>query len=1552
MKKLSYTFFTVTITLICALQRNMWAQTTISSFASGTNYTGANGVSGNSAITFVIQNNSGADIILTQVDNYLQTANNNTNVTLWYSATSLSGAPTIATPTWTQIANAGPIAAPSNGVYPHFTNLNFLIPNGVTYRFAIQSSNGIRYSGPSPVPSPYIFTVGGVSLLCGGAQINGLNVGYGGSFPSPPNNPRAFTGAITFVPATSCSGQPNLGNTVAPDSVCPNVPFNIGIQNSNQGAGVSYQWQTSTNGTTWSNITGATSSSYNATINAPAYFRCVAVCTNSSLSDTSAPKYIVIKPFTECYCAAAGGTCDEAINNFTLNTINNTSGCTSYANFTSISTTLVRGSSYPVSITTNNYYSGNQAHVWADWNQDGVFDDPGERTTLTYSGSGGSFYGTLNVPNTALTGNTRLRARLTYTTYYGPCGTGNYGEVEDYTLNIILPPTCVNPPNPGSISYNPVCPGNSALLTASNFDLGTTLQWQISPDSINWSDISGANNAFYSTAPVTSTNYYRLMVICNDTAYSNVLNVSPKPFYLCYCTANLGGGCPSSTISNFFISGTTLNNSSGCPTFANGSYYTSYPPSGNTTATLYQGTTYVFNVTLSEPSIVSVWIDYNQNGQFEPSEWTQVTTNAASASVSITIPNTALTGQTGLRVRSRLPNNPNGAGDACTNMGSGETEDYIITIAPPVPCGIIPEAGTASGPSTVNIPGSGTYITTGFTGTINWIYSIASPNGPWNYFPGAVGDSVVINFTNPGTYYIRAITNDPGCPQDTSNTVVTTVILAGDDVCNAIPIGIGTFGPFSTVGATVQPGEPVPPAGGCTTLNSWCNAILNATLWFKLVAPPSGRVSIRTPGTLGNSDSQIALWEAATCNDLLTSGATLIAANDDANGGGGFTYSSFIDSVICLTPGKEYFLQLDAYSATPVITQIIVTDLGPGPDASFNNLNYNQCSGGAFLTLSPVTPGGTFYGVGIVQDTLIDLNIVEQQLGQGVPNVIYYQLYACYVTTDTFVIAPRPTINVAGTTNVSCFGGNNGAIDVNITGNAPFSFVWSNGATSEDVSELTAGDYSLTVTDGNNCINTSSLISITQPNALQLTVDSVFHATCYGATNGAVYITVNGGTTPYAYNWSNGSSAQDVTNLSAGPATATVYDALGCIAQTSTINISQPAQIVVTVDSVTNLKCYGATNGAIYTTHTSGGVLPLTYLWSNGSPTADLVAAGAGAYTLTITDVTGCTSTVSATITQPDQLMVMLDTIIHVKCNGQNNGSIEVDGMGGVGSYEYAWNNGVADDEIENLAAGTYIVTITDENNCSASFAFTVNQPSPLQVTVTGGNITCAGNNNGTATANVSGGTASYTFNWSTGASTPSINGLSAGSYSVTVLDANLCSATAGVTISSPAPLTASTTKTDQVLGGMMGSVDLTVTGGTAPYLYSWSNGATTQDLASVPSGTYNVTITDANNCTATASATVGLVSGLDGTSQGSVTLYLYPNPSFGLVYLEIEANNRFTGSLEVFNASGQLVRSRVSLAETSASHTIDLTGEAAGIYYAKIHLGAETIIRKIVITR
>ncbi len=513
-----------------------------------------------------------------------------------------------------------------------------------------------------------------------------------------------------------------------------------------------------------------------------------------------------------------------------------------------------------------------------------------------------------------------------------------------------------------------------------------------------------------------------------------------------------------------------------------------------------------------------------------------------------------------------------------------------------------------------------------------------------------------------------------------------------------------------------------------------------------------------------------------------------------------------------------------------------------------NVLCFGQATGAVNLTVTGGTTPYTFLWSNSA--TTEDIS----GLIAGIYSVTVTDNKGCTTAVSITITQPAAALATSSIiTHVLCFGQNTGSVNLTVAGGTiPYTFLWSNGATTEDISGLIAGTYSVTVTDANGCTATASAI-VTQPTSALSANATATNATC-GVANGSINLTVTGGTVPYTFLWSNNATTEDISGLIAGTYSVTVTDANGCITTTSA-TVSNTGGANVSVTGTTNVLCFGQNTGSINITVT-GGIAPYTYLWSNGATTEDISNLVAGIYSVTVTDAGSCTSTTSATITQPVQLASSA-AAINATC-GAANGSINLTVTGGIIPYTFLWSNNATTEDISGLVPGTYSVTVTDANGCTATASATVNNIAGPTASVTAINVLCFGQSTGSVNLTVTGGTAPFTFLWSNAATTEDISGLIAGTYTVTITDANGCTATASATITQPASaLSSSATATNATCGAANGSVDLTVTGGTTPYTFLWSNAATTEDISGLVAGTYSVTITDANGCTSTASATV-----------------------------------------------------------------------------------------------
>lgn len=466
----------------------------------------------------------------------------------------------------------------------------------------------------------------------------------------------------------------------------------------------------------------------------------------------------------------------------------------------------------------------------------------------------------------------------------------------------------------------------------------------------------------------------------------------------------------------------------------------------------------------------------------------------------------------------------------------------------------------------------------------------------------------------------------------------------------------------------------------------------------------------------------------------------------------------------------------------------------------------------------------------------------------------------CEIIESIEITEPSDISITFDASELVCVGESDGSITANVTGGTqPYEYLWSNGETTQTITDLEAGTYTVTVTDANDCEAVAS-VTITEAQGPMLEIEAT-EIVCGPENTGNATVNVTGGVPPYSYMWSTGSDNPVIEDLTTGTYSVTVTDANGCSATAeTTINVISDFSISVVPRDV---LCHGDNSGSILVM-AQGGSEPYTYAWSNGASGEEIVNLIAGTYTVTVTDANNCSVTESITINEPDDLIATTSGT-NVTCFDANDGTAIVNVTGGTMPYSYEWSNGETTAEITNLMPGTYTVTVTDANFCETTASIEITQPNQLGATINATNVDCFGNSTGSATANVSGGTAPFTYAWSNGESTQTISNLPAGNYTVTITDVNECSATTSVEITEPDELMVNLTVNNIVCtSDQVGSITAVVTGGTAPYEYLWSNGETTATIANLPSGTYTVTITDANDCTTEATAGVAQIPNLE----------------------------------------------------------------------------------------
>ena len=616
---------------------------------------------------------------------------------------------------------------------------------------------------------------------------------------------------------------------------------------------------------------------------------------------------------------------------------------------------------------------------------------------------------------------------------------------------------------------------------------------------------------------------------------------------------------------------------------------------------------------------------------------------------------------------------------------------------------------------------------------------------------------------------------------------------------------------------------------------------------------------------------------------------------------------------------------------------------------------------------------------------------------------------------DNITVGGVPITSAATSTNTLCNGSADGTASVTASGgNGVYTYLWSNSATSSNVSGLTAGSYSVVVTDGLGCMDTA-YATITSPSAIAITA-TPSDVLCNGGYSGSINASVTGGTGAYTYLWSNAAMTEDISGVGAGTYSLYVVDANNCVDSLTGITVNQPSAL--TTSSVnTNPACNGDATGSSTVT-ANGGTAGYTYAWLPGGETTSTVSGmSAGTYSCTVTDANGCTTMETMTIVDPAAISILVNAPDTV-CAG-TVATLMANGSGGTGSLSYLWQPG-------NLSGSTVtvtltsstvqLITVTDSLGCSFTDSASITVEA-LPVVALGQDITqCGGsvlldaqnagmsylwNDNSTAqTLNVSvsgtyfvgvtnafGCTGSDTINvtlnanpslylgadttqcggsvvldaqiaggtylWSDNSTAQTLGAATSGIYWVNVVDANGCSTadTIVVTINAVPTVTASA----NTLTACALDADIILTG--SPSNGTWSGTSVSGNLfdPSVGAGSYSplYTYTDANGCTGTAGVTI-VVSECTGITENSsaALMTLYPNPNNGQFNIVFAADASDV-IVEITDVEGRIVQTQqLNSVVAGASNTISMESAANGFYFVKVIANGSSTTQRISVVR
>ncbi len=536
-------------------------------------------------------------------------------------------------------------------------------------------------------------------------------------------------------------------------------------------------------------------------------------------------------------------------------------------------------------------------------------------------------------------------------------------------------------------------------------------------------------------------------------------------------------------------------------------------------------------------------------------------------------------------------------------------------------------------------------------------------------------------------------------------------------------------------------------------------------------------------------------------------------------------------------------------------------------------------------------------------------------------------------------VATKPNITET-ITPVDCNGANTGKISLSVSsGFGPFDYKWSNNQLGTNIYNLYKGAYSVTITDAIECTYEETF-NVTQPEPL--TNEATIENICGQNTKGSIALSPSGGVGNYSYLWNDAITTKNRSNLNQGFYSVTISDENSC----SLIESFEIAQNSISFSpSIDNISCYGKNDGRI-DLGLNGSTSSYTIKWNyNNFKTPIIEHLPAGNYSVTITNIMGCSSMESFTISQPNQIIVTPNVVDNL-CADEMKGHIELSILGGTSPYEFDWSNDKKTPKISNLSSGKYYVTVTDDHQCSLTRNYFVKEPTKLKILGTENDIKCAGENTGSIVIIVSGGIPDYdiTLNGNT-STTGLINELLAGEYVVVAKDQNNCEQTKTYIVNEPNPLKLDVDVQHPTIGNNDGFIKVTPSGGTPDYSIVWDDGTLGPIHNNFGKGIYNVMVSDANGCQKDTTITLMEVAVND--IQNSDLINIYPNPTSGDFIIESMGDK--IQSVVIFNALGEQIIINNNI---SSKINVNLSNYSNGIYYLLVYTLNETYSEKVVLTK
>ena len=748
-----------------------------------------------------------------------------------------------------------------------------------------------------------------------------------------------------------------------------------------------------------------------------------------------------------------------------------------------------------------------------------------------------------------------------------------------------------------------------------------------------------------------------------------------------------------------------------------------------------------------------------------------------------------------------------------------------------------------------------------------------------------------INNLVPGTYSVT-ITDDNGCTAIEEVTLSSTGTLTGSIATDHVNCSGASTG---SVGVTITGGnDPITYVWSTGATTSSLNGIPAGN--YSVTVTDGGLCELTFAATITEPDALISepISGHVDCFGDATGSAAVIVTG----GSGDYSYiwntGATTNQIGDLVAGV-YTVTVSDENACTDIVEIEVTQ--NDFIAMFINPTNILCNGDSTgsVNLAVGGGGGTMYTF-LWSNGSTNQNLENAPAGEY--SVIVTDEIGCTRLGVTIITEPDAIESALETTDIPC-GGTSGTIILTVEGGTgDHTFLWNNGQTTQNLSDLSVGFYEVTITDNNGCSHVAggNINELGFNNEL-----TIAHNICFGDEQGTANVTVTGGQEPLTYNWSTGATTSGIDMLPAGNYQVTIVDGAGCMA-IETVEITQPNAIIAN-PTITNVDCNNALTGSV-SLLVSGGNGGFTYLWSNDATTALNENLSAGLYEVTITDGEGCSQIKEYEITEPAVISIEAN-IIGVSCGDPNTGAISIITNGGTGDHTYLWSNEAITNFISNLSAGEYMVTITDENDCTLVETFTVDPAPELSLEAEVDAIVCFGDTNGAINITVGGGS-DYTYSWSNGSNEEDLSDLGPGTYTVTVVDIDGCLVVESFELEEPDELFVGTV-INHPTSTTNGSIGLLPEGGVEPYTVNWNTGDMGLTLIDLPAGEYIYTVTDGNGCTVV--DTIELILMVNVTSLEDASLKIYPNPVTTNVFVELQMPATDEVELILYDITGRQMR-------------------------------------------